>query len=958
MSDLFGRKFGDYELRSLLGKGNTGKVYKALRVSNGEAAAVKILHPEVLADQGARQRFENESERAAGLIHPGAVPIYHWGQENGEFYIAMEGQQEGSVFSPEGQDPVRQGPWESRLELVRQVAEILAAAHQRRVLHLDIHPGNILWSRSPRGPFQIKLSDFGLLRAVHEGISRDGELRGHPGYLAPEQWQGGEVDERTDIYAVGVLLYQTLTGSLPFPPSAPATAMYNHLYVDAPAPRRGRPDLPPKLEAIVLRCLAKKPRERASTMEEVSEALRMVIFESGQRPSQAALAHVAGAGTQDISLNAPPRGRMLQPPEPVAMPPEPKGPLGVPRFEVFDERGAAVSRGFLRSSGATIGSAADNVIVLESADVSPHHARIDWDGVRITITDLGSRTGTFLNDQRLLPQIAQEWTRDQQARIGSYSIRMQPPRLDVDRADVIDVIVEHAKRTMILTPGKPEECRVTIANHKTIVDHLTLSVAGIDPEWVRGTGVEIALNPYDKRDVVLTILVPKEASSTAGAREVVIRAESVANPEEPAEAKAHWTVAPFDGASLSVTPSKLSARKRGRYSVSLLNEGNRPASYSIAAADEDRELAFEFESQGSAPQVRAKISVGAGEKAALRLSAETAARRWLGSAVRRTFQIQATQHGAAETHTVEARFNQLPIITTWMIVAATIGAAGLVLVVPRLGRPNIRSVEIAPSSPRTGEAVTIVWDAAKARSIEIRPLKAGISPGQGSYRVANGFEKETVLTVIASNFFGSDQREISVIPVPPPPPPPLQPTQVVLSVSRAVITKGRSVTISWNVTGGSSAEFNLTGAVPLQGSYTDSPDKDQTYTITGYNAANLPTKKSITVKVIEEPPARAPKPQITVDKNLIHQGEFILLTWSAKGAKDVRIDSLSPSPLTGTSGQKQAKLLGKGRYTFTVVSANEAGVETKSDPVVVDVNCTFFQKTLKTCSDTPQIQWR
>jgi serine/threonine protein kinase len=957
MSDLIGRKFGDFKIQRLLGKGNVGMVYEAVRLSNGEPAAVKTLHPEVLADEGARDRFKNEIGRAASLIHPGVTPIYEWGEENGAFFVAMELLQDGSAFPTESVESARQGAWDNRLELVRQVADILDAAHQRRVLHLDLHPGNILWSRSARGPFQIKLADFGLLRAVHEGISNQGELRGHPGYLAPEQWHGGEVDERTDLYALGVLLYQVLTGTPPFPPSAPATAMYHHLYVDVPPPRHNRPELPQKLEAIVLRCLAKKPRDRTTTMEEVSETLQTAMSEPREQPSAAAFVRAIGGGTRDSSTDAPTL-RPAQPPESVGPPPEQSGPHGVPRFEVADERGVVVSRGHLRSSGATIGSAADNVIVLESRDVSPHHARIDWDGVRITITDLGSRTNTFLNEERLLPQIPQEWTRGQQVRIGPHWIRVQMPQLDDERAPVIDVAVEHSKRNLTLTPGKPEECRVTVANHKTIVDHLTLSVAGIDAEWVRGTGVEVALNPYDKKEVVLTILVPRAASSTAGKREVIIRAESVADPEAPAEVKVQWTIAPFDSATLAVSPSKVSTRRRGRYSVSLQNEGNRPATYSLAAADEDRELAFEFESEGGAPQSRPKISVGPGGRATLRLSAEAAKRRWVGSAVRRTFQIQATQHGGADTHTFEARFTQLPIIATWMIAAATLVLAGLLVVVPRLGRPNIKSIEIDPPLPGKGEAVTIIWNAAKARSIEIRPLKAGIEAGQGSYRVAGGFERDTVLTVIASNFFGSDQREITVAPVPPPPPPqprPLDPSQVVLSVSKATIEKGKSVTINWEVIGGTSAEFNLTGAVPLHGSYTDSPEKDQTYTITGYNAANVATPKSITVKVII---GQAPKPRLTVDKNLIHQGQFILLTWTAKGAKDVRIDSLSPTVLTGTSGQKQARLKGKGRYTFTVVSANEAGVESKSDPIVVDVDCTLVQKMLKTCADTPQIEWR
>jgi serine/threonine-protein kinase len=150
MSDLIGRKFGDFKIQRLLGKGNVGTVYEGVKLSTGEPAAVKILHPEVLADGGARKRFENEVGRAASLIHPGVVPIYQSGEDHGAFFIAME-LLDGTAFPTEPVEPVRQGAWDGRLELVRQVAGILSAAHKRGVLHLDLHPGNILWSRSARG---------------------------------------------------------------------------------------------------------------------------------------------------------------------------------------------------------------------------------------------------------------------------------------------------------------------------------------------------------------------------------------------------------------------------------------------------------------------------------------------------------------------------------------------------------------------------------------------------------------------------------------------------------------------------------------------------------------------------------------------------------------------------------------------------------------------------------------
>jgi len=967
MSDDVGRLVGSFRIEGLITTGSMGTIYKAVEISSQEPVALRFLNPRVVSDPSTKQRVLSHAQLVSTLHHPNVARIEGYGDQDGRVYIATELAPDGPLVSSALTAPGRAVQAHSlwhRLDLIRQVADGLQCAHQKGVFHLDLNPKTLLLKRTAADLFLAKIVDFGLASMLDHASAGASDLPGSPAYLAPEQWQASEVDGRTDLYAVGVILYQMAVGTLPFVATAPASAMYNHLYVAPQRPCQVRPDLPAELEAVVLRCLAKKPEDRFASAAQLSAALRTVIRDREAVAESETFAEASGGGAlaiRPVSLPTP-QPQTLQPPPPrlevapagpVLLPSRPSAATGVPSFYVLDQRGAVLRRGFVQSAGVTFGSAPDNLVVLESADVSPHHARIDWDGHRITLTDLGSKSSTFLDEHRLLPQVPQEWPGSQQARIGPYWLMVEQSSPDVETKAVIDVIVDKPCREMMLVPGKASQCRLTLANHRTTVDHISVSVDGIPAEWVQGTGTEFALNPYDKHEVVLSIQVPKASSSIAGEYSVIIRANSVANPDEPGEAKVRWTVAPFDSSSLGVMPAKVTGRRRVKYSVSLRNQGNRTVAYTLSAADDERELSFLFRTESQNQESSPRLELKPGAQTTVRLSAEAPKSHWFGKARPRPFRIQSTpEQGELQTH--EATFLQAAVVPTWVLVVAPILIIALLFIVPRIAKPAFKSLLVTPPPLVPGQPVTVTWKVSRARTIEIRPVAGGIPAARESYTVPKGFQQTTTLTVVASNFFGADSREIAVEIQPPAG---IQAAEMDLSASSGHISKGETVKISWNVSGASRIQFSEQGDVPSTGNYTDTPQQDHTYTLTAYNSANVPTAKSVMVHVEEPTPVAPPKPHLRVDKNLVKQGQVVQFTWDAQGAESVRIDSVTPTTLIGDSGQRQAVLKGKGAYTFTVVSTAH-GLESRSDPVMVNVECSIFQTATKTCHDTPVVQWR
>ena len=241
--------------------------------------AVKILHPEYAANEAFVARFRREAQAAANLNHPNIVDIYDWGRDEGIYFMVMEliqGRNLREVLHAEGAlEPRRVA------EIALAVAAALGAAHERGLVHRDIKPANVLLT--PDG--DAKVTDFGIARAWDDSdqLTRTGAVIGTATYFSPEQAQGLTADGRSDLYALGVVMYELLTGVPPFVGESPVSVAYQHVREFAPPPSDLNPNIPDALDAIVMRCLEKDPRKRYQTAGALS--LDLTRFLAGEAPS-------------------------------------------------------------------------------------------------------------------------------------------------------------------------------------------------------------------------------------------------------------------------------------------------------------------------------------------------------------------------------------------------------------------------------------------------------------------------------------------------------------------------------------------------------------------------------------------------------------------------------------------------------------------------------------------------
>src|SRR5688572_26806426 len=278
-----GTEIAGYRIESMIGRGGMAVVYRAEDTRLGRKVALKLLTPQLADSEQFRQRFIRESRLAASLDHPNIVPIYEAGEADGQLFIAMRyvigADLKGVLAEQGGQLPLA---W--TLRLFGQIGNALDSAHRAGLVHRDVKPGNILVtaderSRSPRGD-HVYLTDFGLTKRTAElsgGLTGTGHFLGTVDYVSPEQIQGRPVGSGTDIYALGCVLYECLTGQLPFRRDDDAALLWAHL-VEAPAPINGiRPEVPAAVDAVVTRAMAKDPADRYGSCEELLQDLEAAL---------------------------------------------------------------------------------------------------------------------------------------------------------------------------------------------------------------------------------------------------------------------------------------------------------------------------------------------------------------------------------------------------------------------------------------------------------------------------------------------------------------------------------------------------------------------------------------------------------------------------------------------------------------------------------------------------------
>jgi eukaryotic-like serine/threonine-protein kinase len=278
-----------YQVTHLIARGGMAMVYRAQDTLLNRAVALKILYAELSADPAFVERFRREAQAAANLSHPNIVPVFDWGEDSGTYFIVME-LVEGTSLA----DMLRGGATISparSAQIVAQVAAALGYAHRSGVVHRDVKPGNILITRDG----QVKVTDFGIAQAVssEDHLAEAGSVMGTATYFSPEQASGEAVDGRSDVYALGVVLYEMLVGRPPFVGDTPVDVSSQHVNAAVPAMSKFSDSVPKDLEAIVMEALRKSPDQRYQTADELRADL--IRFSEGQ-PVQASQRDVAFFG--------------------------------------------------------------------------------------------------------------------------------------------------------------------------------------------------------------------------------------------------------------------------------------------------------------------------------------------------------------------------------------------------------------------------------------------------------------------------------------------------------------------------------------------------------------------------------------------------------------------------------------------------------------------------------------
>ncbi|MBC7234272.1 MAG: protein kinase [Chloroflexi bacterium] len=695
MDALVNQTLDRYRIDALLGEGGMGAVFRARDVTLQRDVAIKVMHPQFARRPDFRERFLQEARTAARLDHPGIVKVHDFGQARSYLYIVMEFIP-GSNLRTLLQELKARSQWivlSEAIELIRQVALAIDYAHRQGVLHRDIKPDNIMLKPEPAGnlPYRPILTDLGLAKLADGGIiTQEGTSMGTPAYMSPEQAAGTKTDARSDVYSLGVLLYELAVGQLPFPARTITEAIRYHTQEPPPPPRSRRPDLPEALERVILKAMAKNPAERFADARSLAEALAGVLALAPSAPAEPTAAatdigEAVSLATQYQQSVVQARGRSI-----LAEFPSAPHDLAQDAVQVLTAEGTSRTVP-LGPEGLTIGRGAENGLVLDSPRVSRRHARIEFDGTDYRVIDLDSTNGTFLGDVKLLPGVPEVWTPDKALRVGgtghgavwlrllratpqpvqSGPIRhpdgtMVEPGAIRSSPGVGRVGVFMEREQLSVTPGESVTASLIVLNQSSVVDQFSTTVEGVPESWLIAKPAPVRLMPGQQQEVTFTLRPPRSPQGRAGRYPLTIRVASLDAPDQVAEVRRNLTVAAYSEFSSTLQPQQVWAGKPVR--VTVENRGNAQETFTISWQDRADELAFD------PPEMQLKVAEG--RTAAAEFRAEPKKRRWIGGEKPHAVSAQITSStGEAQIHSGQVVSRAL--LPIWLLPVLFFLCAGL-----------------------------------------------------------------------------------------------------------------------------------------------------------------------------------------------------------------------------------------------------------------------------------------
>jgi serine/threonine protein kinase len=640
-----------YRLLSQLGSGGMGVVFKAQDLKLKRLVALKIMHPSLAHNQNFRDRFLQEAQSAARLKHPGIVQVYDIVEEGDYLYFVMNFI-EGPNLAQRMRSLHDAGhlmPLGEALELVDQISLALDYAHQSGVLHRDIKPANILLE--PVGG--EKLPYLGLAKLLAGGLETQvGISMGTPAYMSPEQALGRPVSARSDVYALGVLLYELVTGRLPFPLKNVSEAIHFHM---AETPQTLPPlpvEYPAELMNLLSHSLERDPADRLPSAASFGSALGKIIDQlSGESTPGTALpglgvAALAENHTSDSTRLTDGQGREAGSSIWKKFIPSPEQ-LYSDKLEIFTSAGLfrTVS---LSKEPLTIGRDEDSEIVLDDPKVSRQHARLSFDGENYRITDLNSTNGTFMGKTRLLPGALDLWSPDRSLRIGDHYLRLvrmkagtenKKTRQDGTLVDMkLGLLSEASGRlgvavpqaNLSVEPGSAVALSLTCLNQGQKAESYSVSMQGLPAGWLSAEPGTFLLLPGQPKELEILIQPPRQPASRASRYPFVLRVTSQSDPADVVEARGAVTVLPYVQFNSQLQPARIQDGKQVR--IGIVNQGNALENFTLRLKDDEDALIFQPESM--------IVKVSEGEAVEVFFTAHARKRRWLGSG--RTYPFNAS----------------------------------------------------------------------------------------------------------------------------------------------------------------------------------------------------------------------------------------------------------------------------------------------------------------------------